>query len=198
MAKNAGLNVPDAKLFSSKTGHHFFGCDRFDRTIHGKIHMHSISGLLDADHRMPSLDYDNILKATRELTKSQRECEIQFGRCVFNIMSHNRDDHAKNFSFLMEENGAWRISPAYDLTFSSGPGGEHCTMVMGEGKNPGLKQVLNFAKKNQIDKDTALKIIQKIKNSVMQWTDFAKQTGVGQANTKLIHGTTKKIIQEHF
>jgi serine/threonine-protein kinase HipA len=55
---------------------------------------------------------------------------------VFNVLAHNRDDHAKNFSFLMDENGEWKLAPGYDLTFSSGPRGEQSTMVMGEGRNP--------------------------------------------------------------
>ena len=136
MAVDAGLIVPEAKLFPSKKGLGFFGVKRFDRNGNNRIHMHSIAGLLHADHREPCLDYESIMKATLYLTKDIRQCEIQFRNAVFNVFSHNRDDHSKNFSFLMDEGGNWAVSPAYDLTFSSGPAGEHSTMIMGEGKNP--------------------------------------------------------------
>ena len=103
MAKEANLDVSDAKLFSSRNGPGFFGSQRFDKTDNGRIHMHLISGLLHADHRMPSLDYEMIMKATMHLTRSMVECEKQYRQCAFNILSHNRDDHAKNFSFLMDK-----------------------------------------------------------------------------------------------
>jgi serine/threonine-protein kinase HipA len=86
-----------------------------------------MAGLLHADHREPSLDYETVMKATLYLTRDVRQCESQFRNAVFNVFSHNRDDHAKNFSFLMEAQGVWSVSPAYDLTFSSGPAGEHST-----------------------------------------------------------------------
>lgn len=62
-----------------------------------------------------------------------------FRLAVFNVMAHNRDDHAKNFSYLMNEEGQWKLSPTYDLTFSSGPRMEQSTTVMGEGKNPSIR-----------------------------------------------------------
>lgn len=72
------------------------------------------------------------MKATLWLTKNPKEGKKQFRAAVFNVLSHNRDDHAKNFSFLMDEKGIWKVSPAYDLTFSSGPSGEHYSMIMRE------------------------------------------------------------------
>ena len=85
------------------------------------------------------------MKATYLLTKNRNGTEKQFRNIVFNVFSHNRDDHAKNFSFIMDEGGAWTVSPAYDLTFSAGPGGEHCTTVMGVGRNPGTVELLKLA-----------------------------------------------------
>ena len=110
MAKDAGLEVPKAKLFPARKGLGFFGTHRFDKTASSRVHMHTISGLLHADHRMPSLDYEMIMKATMYLTQNMKECEKQYRVCVFNVLSHNRDDHSKNFSFLMDSNGVWRVS----------------------------------------------------------------------------------------
>jgi len=145
MAKEAHLTIPGAKLFPSKKGPGFFGVKRFDRVAGNRLHMHTVSGLLHVDHSIPSLDYETIMKATLWLTKDAREGEKQFRVAVFNILAHNRDDHAKNFSFLMDEKGVWQVSPAYDLTFSSGPSGEHCTTVMGEGKNLTIAHIVKLA-----------------------------------------------------
>ena len=198
MARNAGLDLPKAKLFPARKGLGFYGSKRFDKTDNSRIHMHTISGLLHTDHRTPSLDYAMIMKATMHLTKDMKECEKQYRRCVFNILSHNRDDHSKNFSFLMDLTGVWRVSPGYDLTFSSGPSAEHCSMVMGEGKKPGIKQLLELAKISNIKQSDALKIIDEVKSSVSKWSNFAKDSGVSAASCKLIDSSIAKIIKENF
>lgn len=153
MAQDAGIDVPKAKLFPARKGLGFFGSNRFDKTDNSRIHMHTISGLLHAEHKTSSLDYEMIMKVTMHLTHNMKECEKQYRRCVFNVLSHNRDNHSKNFSFLMDVNGVWRVSSSYDLTFSSGPSGEHCSMVMGEGKNTGILQLLELAKISNIKKN---------------------------------------------
>ena len=135
MAIHAGLNVPQARLFESNRCSGYFGVKRFDRQEGKSLHMHTVSGLLHLDHRDANLDYEALMQLTVWLTKDVRECEKQYRNAVFNILTHNRDDHAKNFSFLMSAEGMWSVSPAYDLTFSSGPAGEHSTTVMGEGNN---------------------------------------------------------------
>ncbi len=198
MAQDAGLDVPKAKLFPARKGLGFFGSTRFDKSDNSRVHMHTISGLLHADHRTPSLDYEMIMKATMHLTQDMKECEKQYRSCVFNVLSHNRDDHSKNFSFLMNPNGAWRTSPSYDLTFSSGPSGEHCSMIMGEGKNPGIEQLLELAKISSIKKSDVLKIIDEVKSSVSKWSSFAKDASVSTASSKLIDSAITKIIKENF
>ncbi len=198
MAKSAGLDLPKAKLFPARKGLGFFGSTRFDRTDNSRVHMHTISGLLHADHRTPSLDYATIIKTTMHLTKDMKECEKLYRVCVFNVLSHNRDDHSKNFSFLMDPNGVWCVSPSYDLTFSSGPNGEHCSMVMGEGKNPGIKQLLYLAKISNIKNSEALRIIDEVKSSVSKWFSFAKDAGVSAVNRKLIDSAITAIIKDNF
>jgi serine/threonine-protein kinase HipA len=192
MAMAAGLDVPEAKLFPSRTGQGFFGTKRFDKTQHQSIHVHTMSGLLHADHRTPSLDYKTIMQATMSLTRDMRECEKQFRQCAFNIFSHNRDDHAKNFSFLMDNDGVWRISPAYDLIFSSGPSGEHCSMIMGEGKNPGITQLLQLATTCNINKANALNMIDEVKSAVNKWMVFADAANVSRSSKNMIESVLKK------
>ena len=193
MAIDAGLVVPEAKLFPSRKGLGFFGVKRFDRNGDHRIHMHTTSGLLHADHREPSLDYESIMKATLYLTKDIRQCEIQFRNAVFNVLSHNRDDHSKNFSFLMDNQGNWTVSPAYDLTFSSGPAGEHSTMIMGEGKNPTKKHLLKLAGTVGIKQDKALEIIDQVLAALKKWDDFATEVGVSKLQTKNIGEALRTI-----
>jgi serine/threonine-protein kinase HipA len=126
------------------------------------------------------------MKATMYLTRNEIQCEIQFRNAVFNILSHNRDDHSKNFSFLMNANGIWSVSPAYDLTFSSGPAGEHSTMIMGEGKNPTKVHLLKLAATCNIKKENALEIIDQVLKATQKWHEFAAKTGVSKLRTKNI------------
>lgn len=186
MAEKAGLEVPEAKLFKSKKGPGYFGVKRFDRRVHKFLHMHTVSGLLHADHRLPSLDYETLLKATLWLTRDERECEKQFRQAVFNVFSHNRDDHAKNFSFLMDEKGVWRVSPAYDLTFSSGPNGEHATSVMREGKNPNKSHLMKLASQVSMKPEKASEVIDQVEGAISEWPTFAKMAGVSQKSMRMI------------
>ena len=160
------------------------------------VHMHTIAGLLHADHLEPSLDYESIMKATIYLTKDIRQCEIQFRNAVFNVLSHNRDDHSKNFSFLMENQGNWTVSPAYDLTFSSGPLGEHSTMIMGEGKNPTKNHLLKLAGIVGIKQDKALEIVHQILAVTQKWDVFAGKVGVSAMQTKNI-GEALRMIRKN-
>jgi len=186
MAKAAGIDLPEAKIFKSRKTSGFFGVKRFDRTKDNFLHVHTLSGLLHADHRIPSLDYESVMKATTILTKNVNEIEKQFRNAVFNVFSHNRDDHAKNFSFIMDGKGIWKVSPAYDLTFSSGPQGEHCTTIMGNGRNPGTQDLLKLAVIAKIDKSKAHLIINEVKEAVLKWIEFATQANVSNLSSKNI------------
>jgi serine/threonine-protein kinase HipA len=193
MAIEAGLDVPEARLFPSRKGPGFFGVKRFDRKQGQCIHMHSISGLLHADHRLPSLDYETIMKATLLLTQEVKECEKQFRNAVFNVLTHNRDDHSKNFSYLMDAQGQWNVSPAYDLTFSSGPSREHSTLVMGEGKNPTLEHLLKLATGIGITQRKAKEIVYEVFSAVEQWPDFAEKSGVSKVQKNEIEKVLKAV-----
>jgi len=162
IAREAGLEIPETKLFDGK----FFGVRRFDRKPDGKkVFMISAGALLDASHRYPALDYNDLMNLTLELTRSFGEVEKMFRLMCFNVFSHNRDDHSKNFSFLFE-NGKWRVSPAYDLVYSDGLRGEHATAIDGEGLNPSSENILNVARKTGLDLKTAKKIMEEVRNAV--------------------------------
>lgn len=134
-AKAAGINMPETHLFPLKSGEGCFGVRRFDRNEHGKVHVHTACGLLHASHRLPTLDYENLLKLTYVLTRNHADVEEMVRRMVFNVKCGNRDDHSKNFSFLLTADHEWRLAPAYDLTPSTGLNGEHTAMVNGKGRD---------------------------------------------------------------
>ena len=186
MAKDAGLSMPDVHLFPARKGAGYFAIKRFDRVGSKRHHMHTACGLLHSDFRTPSLDYQDLIALTGHVTRDLREVEKLYRLAVFNVLAHNRDDHSKNFSYLMDSTGDWTLSPAYDLTFSSGPGGEQSTMVMGEGLNPGPAQLRALAEDAKIKKARALEIIDTTTASLSNWPTLAKQYGVSQTNMRLI------------
>jgi toxin-antitoxin system, toxin component, hipA family len=171
-AKKCKIDIPETKLFPSKISSGYFGIKRFDRKKLStgairKLHMISVSGLLETSHRIPNLDYNDLMQLTLNLTKSFEEVEKLFRLMCFNVFSHNRDDHSKNFSFIYNEDlNKWELSPAYDLTYSYSINGEHATTINGNGVNPGLNDILKVAEKIGLDKKKAEKISIEIRETV--------------------------------
>ncbi len=118
LAKECGVEMPETRLFEDK----YFGVERFDRTPNGKLHVVSMSGLLCADYRVPSIDYSHIFKVCAALTHSIGEMWKIYRLMVFNYLIGNKDGHAKNFDFIYR-NGEWRFAPAFDLLPSDGMNG---------------------------------------------------------------------------
>lgn len=183
MAREAGLDTPETYLFRTKKKA-YFGTQRFDRRGERRVHVHSLSGLIHADHRTPSLDYDTVLRVTMLLTKHAVAVERAYSLACFNVLAHNRDDHAKNISFLLSDRNEWTLAPAYDLTFSFGPGGEQSTMVMGEGRRPGIEQLIALGKKHGLKK--APDIMKRVQAAVSRWAVHADQAGVSAKSAKSI------------
>lgn len=162
LAKKCGIIMPETKLFEGK----YFGVERFDRTSSGKIHTVSAAGLLNADYRVPSLDYSDLLQLCHILTKNMEEVYALFRQMVFNVAIKNRDDHAKNFSFQLL-NGEWRLSPAYDLLPSSGFNGFHTTTINNNGE-PTINDILIVAVKVGLNKQRATEIIEEVNTLVRE------------------------------
>ena len=134
-----------------------------------------------------------MLSLTQVLTRDVREVEKMFRLAVFNVLSHNRDDHSKNFTFLMDASGVWKLSPAYDLTFSSGPDGEQSTMVLGEGRNPGPEHLMQLGIDAKIDRTKIGRIIEQTRHALSQWTTLAKRYSVSRENIELVKRKFKQI-----
>ena len=180
-AKNCGIDMPETRLFSSEISKGYFGIKRFDRDMNNEgIHMITASALLEVSHKLPNLDYIDLLNLTRKLTSNEEEIKKMFKLMCFNIFSHNRDDHSKNFSFIYNlEAKSWKLSPAYDLTYSHSIGGEHATTVNGNGRDPGLKEILEVAKKIDLNidfaKETALNIEKIVKKELKEYLVVGKK-----------------------
>ncbi|KFC70302.1 putative protein related to capsule biosynthesis [Devosia sp. LC5] len=181
MSRAAGVEMPETRLLMGSSGNAYFAVRRFDRAAAGAIHVHTLSGLLHADHREPQVDYGILLKATRLLTRDERHVESMFTRMVFNVLARNRDDHSKNHAFQMKADGAWVPTPAYDLTFSSGPGGEHNMAIAGEGRNPGHRHIMQEAKGAGLTPLRAQAIFDEVKAAVDAWPRFAENAGLSEA-----------------
>jgi serine/threonine-protein kinase HipA len=176
MAIDAGIEMSECKLFKGKSGQVYFGTKRFDRIGNNRLHMHSAAGIMHDNFRLSNLDYGHIMDCAFRLEKDIRAYEKILRLAAFNVFAHNRDDHSKNFSFLMNENGNWKVAPAYDLTFSSSGHGMHSTMVSGESANPTKKHLIELA--NYFKIKNASKIIDQVQTVIYNWKDYAKQCKV--------------------
>jgi len=171
-AKKCGIIMEETRLFDSKVCSGYFGTKRFDNIADKngnikRIHMISVSGILETSHRIPNLDYNILMKLTLKLTKDFREIEKLFRIMCFNVFANNRDDHSKNFTFLYnDEENKWTLAPAYDLTYSFSIGGEHATCINGNGKNPGIRDILEVAKNIGIKETKAKNIADEIKTTI--------------------------------
>ena len=157
-AAECGVTIPRIALFKDK----YFAIERFDIDSDGqRIHMASAAALLKTDFRRKDVDYTNLLALTGYLTQDPAQVEEMFRRMVVNLVLVNKDDHAKNFSFLCRD-GRWELAPAYDITYSpAGSNGEHATSLFYNG-NPGLDLVLKAGTGIRIPKSRCLEIIQTV------------------------------------
>ena len=176
MAIDAGIEMSACKLFKGKSGQEYFGTKRFDRIGNNRLHMLSAAGMMHDNFRLSNLDYGNVMDCAFLLERDVRAYEKVLRIAAFNVFAHNRDDHSKNISFLMDENGKWKVSPAYDLTFSSSGHGMHSTMINGESANPTKQHLMELANYFKIKNASA--IIDQVQQVIYNWKAYAKQCKV--------------------
>ena len=168
-AKAAGITMPETHLFPLKDGRGCFGVQRFDRTPEGKVHTHTACGLLHASHRFASLDYENLLKLTWILTRNHADVVEMVRRMIFNVKSCNKDDHSKNFSFLLNSRYQWQLAPAYDLTPSAGINGEQTCMVNGKGCNITDADLIKTAGSASVSEAETKALIEQVNAALQQY-----------------------------
>jgi serine/threonine-protein kinase HipA len=187
MATAAGIDMPLTRLFETIEGDRFFGVRRFDRHRNRRYHVHTFGNLIQSNFRIPSADYADLLKATSLLTHNHQDVLRVFRRMVFNVLAHNRDDHVKNFAYILDDAVVeWALTPAYDLLYTPGPGGEHTMSLAGEGRNPGRPHILRLAEQADVSKREANEIIEEVRDTVTHWENFAVQAGVSRSAIRRI------------
>jgi serine/threonine-protein kinase HipA len=195
LAKTCGIEMPDTRYFDLSDQLAGFGIARFDRENGMRVPIHSLAGLLHTDFRLPATDYTTWLRATRLITRDQREVNKAYRRAIFNVIFHNRDDHAKNFAWRLGRDQLWHVAPGFDLTFSDGPGGQHYSDICGEGQAVTRTHLMRLAQEGDIDKKVAQSIIDELVEKAALMTELAKDLPIRRATIQQINRTVKQCRQ---
>ncbi|MCX4221079.1 type II toxin-antitoxin system HipA family toxin [Pseudomonas sp. MCal1] len=189
-----GINTPDTQYFSLPNGLAAFATKRFDREDNLRVPMQSLAAFTAADFQNAgALDYVNFLRATHLCTNDVREKALAFERVVFNVAFNNRDDHPKNFAYIMSKSGQWTLAPAYDVTFCEGPGGYHQMDVMGEALEIGRKAMLDLAEEAEVSAETADGIIARFCEVADQFATMAEKMYPGIITQDTLQTIQKRI-----
>jgi len=192
MATRAGIRMMPCWLIDVEGEKHFV-TKRFDRDGEKKLHMQTLAALY------PEADsYERLLWVCRKMRLSERDSEEVFRRMVFNLLANNTDDHNKNFSFLMDEQGRWCLAPAYDMTYIFNTGGfqletRHCLMARGKLTDITLDDVMQLAAENGIRK--AESIIHKVANAIQEFRPLALKQGAQERWIAAIEHTLKANLE---
>jgi len=176
IAKRLGLDIPEFDYICEGDEFHF-AIKRFDRVVGEKRHLHTLGSLLNRRFDERGLvKYEDLFNATLKLTGNMRDVQEAFRRMLFNIVGNNCDDHAKNFSFVMDTKGRWRLSPTYDLTYSYGEGvyKEHFLTLAGKRSDFSKEDVIQTASKYDISQQSVLQMIEETNEAFCAFEELAK------------------------
>ena len=195
MAKAAGITMQESRLFEENGRAHFM-TKRFDRVGNEKLHMQSFCGLQHYDfNEVNSFSYEQLFETMRLLGLPYTDARQLFTRMVFNVMARNCDDHTKNFAFLMDKNGKWSLSPAFDVCHAYRPNSpwvsQHALSIEGKRTDFDVKDFINLATKMNIKKP--LEMIEQVRNAVGDWQKYAKEVEVDESLAKAITKTQLNI-----
>lgn len=124
LVKKCGIEMAECSLIEENGRAHFL-TKRFDRINGQKVHMQTLCAIAHFDYRLlRAYSYEQAFTVMRGLRLSYKEAQEMFRRMVFNVVVRNQDDHTKNISFLMDRDGKWRLSPAYDMGYAYNPDGQ--------------------------------------------------------------------------
>ncbi len=191
MAREAGITMTDCRLFEEGGRRHFM-TRRFDRTPDGgKIHMLSLGAMAHLDFRAPGAHgYEQALLAIRSLGLSMDAVEEQFRRMIFNVLARNQDDHVKNIAFLMDKQGRWALSPAFDVIYAYNPSGDwtesHQMTVNGKRDGISRADLEVVARGASMKRGRAAAIHDEVHAAVSRWRDFAEEAGVEEGRAEKI------------
>jgi len=176
LAQKAGIEMTECRLLEENNRFHFL-TKRFDRTDSAeKIHIQSLGALAGIDYKIQKASsYETLFRVMKRLGLPYNQFEQQYRRMLFNVVARNHDDHVKNFSFMMDKEGKWKISPAYDLTFQYKPDGiwtdVHQSSINGKFDNFTRNDLLEFGKMFGIKKTN--NVLEEVINAVSSWPKIA-------------------------
>ncbi len=193
VARAAGIAVPRTRVIASAHGPGFFAIERFDRGPgDARRHALSVAGAIDADWSLPSITYEELLAFTRGMTRSERAVREAFRRAVFNVLSANQDDHAKQHVFLMDRRGVWTQAPAFDLTFSEGINAWHYLTVNGRGRDITRADLLALGGSQSVTR--ADEIIDEVATAVRTLPHVLTAYGASSATVAAIERETRRTV----
>ena len=192
MAQNAGIKMSECRLFEENGRSHFM-TKRFDRkgAKGEKLHMQSLCAMAHMDFNSPRVySYEDAFNVMQQLKLPYADFIQLYKRMVFNEYARNYDDHTKNIAFLMDKRGVWRLSPAYDMTFSYSKKSiwvnAHQMLINGKADGITEEDLLKTAKNAKINPSKAKEYINQVKNAILKWDAFAKEAGVSEAKANQI------------
>ena len=181
MAQSAAIEMTECRLLEENNRAHFM-TKRFDRASDNvKFHVQSFCAIMHYDfNEIAAFSYEQLFETMRSMLLPYPDAEQLFRRMVFNVMAKNCDDHTKNFSFIMDKAGKWRLAPAFDICHAFRPGStwvsQHSLSINGKRQNITRDDLLQVAKRMNIKK--AVAIIDQVHAAVCKWNDFASQANV--------------------
>lgn len=198
MATSAGIAMNPCRLYDSDGDHHFM-TKRFDRQNGKKMHMQSLGALAHISFQEPgACGYELASAYMKELGLYHKEIEQFYRRMVFNCLAVNQDDHVKNVSFIMDKNGKWQLSPAYDITFSYNPANKwlraHQMTVNGKQTEIGLSDLVEAGSMMDIKEGRCKDIIKEVSLAVSKFNSFAEKVGIKEKTATYINS----IIAENM
>ena len=194
MARTAGINMQESRLFEESGRAHFM-TKRFDRTPTGKkLHMQSFGAMMHYDFNSAgAYSYEQALQMIKKLGLPSHDVEQQIRRAIFNVLARNQDDHVKNIAFLMNKQGQWRLSPAFDVVYSYNPAGDwtsqHQMSLAGKCDGFKIDDLIQFAATGGLKKAKARAMIAEISTAVANWKQHALDADVSKADKNRIAKT---------
>ncbi len=199
MAEAAGITMSECRLLEEKNRRHFM-TRRFDRDAAGaRLHMQSLGAMAHLDYNEPgSSSYEQAFLVKRQLRLPMQATEEQFRRMVFNLAARNQDDHVKNIAFLMDRQGQWSLSPAFDVTWSFNPQGDwtatHQMSVNGKRDQFNRADLEAVGRTAQLKRGRAETIAEQVITAVRAWPRFAAEAGVPEATWSEIQSSHRLTL----
>jgi serine/threonine-protein kinase HipA len=195
MAKQAGIEMEECRLYEEGGRAHFM-TRRFDRTASGgKLHMQSLGAIRHYDfNQAGAYAYEQVIETIQRLSSlAADDIEQQVRRSIFNILARNHDDHVKNIAFLMNKQGEWRLSPAFDVAYAYNPSGawtsRHQMSMNGKRDDFTYEDLIAFTQRADLKRAKADKIIKEIASAIRHWQSYASRSGVSPEDTSRIEKT---------